>query len=80
MTEGFEKEQLLPFVGGTGMEDSGVVGILELENFEWQKEQWSWICERTRLKWVTIKTGFLNHSITRIWKCGRNTKIRNRHT
>ena len=34
MTEGFEKEQLLPFVGATGMEDSGAVGILELENFE----------------------------------------------
>ena len=34
MTEGFEKEQLLRFVGETEMEDSGVVGILEHENFE----------------------------------------------
>ena len=40
---------------------------------------WSWIYERTRLKWVRIKTGLLNYSITRISKCGRNTKIRNRH-
>ena len=40
---------------------------------------WSRICERTRRKWVRIKTGFLYHSITRIWKSGRNTKTRNRH-
>ena len=39
MTEGIEKEQLLQSVGQTEMEDSGVVRILGLENFEWQKER-----------------------------------------
>ena len=59
------------------MGDLGAVGILGPENFE--RHFWSRICERTRLEWVRIKTVFLNHSITRIWKCGRNTKVRNRH-
>ena len=39
MTEGIEKEQLLRSVGETEMGDLGVVGILGLENFEWQKER-----------------------------------------
>ena len=39
MTEGIKKEKLLRFVGETEMEDLGVVGILGLENFEWQKER-----------------------------------------
>ena len=38
MTEGIEKEQLLQSFGETETGDLGVVGILELENFEWQKE------------------------------------------
>ena len=39
MTEGIEKEQLLRSVRETEMGDLGVVGILGLENFEWQKER-----------------------------------------
>ena len=39
MTEGIEKEKLLQSAGETEMEDLGVVGILGLENFEWQKER-----------------------------------------
>ena len=38
LTEGIEKEQLLQSFGETETGDLGVVGILELENFEWQKE------------------------------------------
>ena len=38
MTEGIKKEQLLRSIGETGMGDLGVVGILMLENSEWQKE------------------------------------------
>ena len=44
-----------------------------------KRELSSGICERTRTEWVIIKTVFLNHSITKIWKCGRETKIRKRH-
>ena len=43
-----------------------------------KKNVWSWTWERTRLKCVRIRTEILSYSITRIWKCGRNTKIRNR--
>ena len=39
MTEGIKKEQLLQSVGETEMGDLGVVGILGLENFEWQKDR-----------------------------------------
>ena len=39
MTVGIEKEQLLQSVRETDMGDLGVVGILGLENFEWQKER-----------------------------------------
>ena len=39
ITEGIEKEKLLRLVGETEMEDLGVVGILGLDNFEWQKER-----------------------------------------
>ena len=38
MIEGIEKEQLLWSVGEIEMEDLGVVGILRVENFEWQKK------------------------------------------
>ena len=38
MTEGIETEKLLRFVRETEMEDLGVVGILGIENFEWQKD------------------------------------------
>ena len=38
ITERIKKEQLLQSVGETEMEDLGVVGILGLGNFEWQKE------------------------------------------
>ena len=38
MTEGIKIEKLLWFVAETEMEDLGVVGILEPENFEWKKE------------------------------------------
>ena len=39
MTEGVEKEQLLRSERETEMRGLGVVGILGLENFEWQKER-----------------------------------------
>ena len=39
MTEGVEKEKLLWLIGETKMEDIWVVGILGLQNFEWQKER-----------------------------------------
>ena len=38
MTEGIEKEKLLRSVGETKMKDLGVLGILGLESFKWQKE------------------------------------------
>ena len=86
MTQGIEKEKVLRPVGETEMEDLGVVGILGFENFEWQKERFEAefvkeldLMNKTQ-NWVFgPKTGFLNYSITRIRKCGRNTKIRNRH-
>ena len=68
-TEGIGKEKLLRFVEETKMEDLGVVEILGFEIF-WvtKRTMWRWICEKTISKWLRIKTGFLNHSITRIWQ------------
>ena len=46
MTEEIKKENFLRFVGETEMEDIGIVGLLGLENFEWQKER----CEAELVK------------------------------